>query len=107
FYQHLLTAYSEALLYMMNDTGFMGNTVKIQIQQLQHKKWLYKSPLSKWPYDNATKFKDWLSCLLCDWKLLDLNFNPEDIKPNLIIGRKTPISSFIPTKYRVITNDLR
>ncbi|CAI2182559.1 9171_t:CDS:2 [Funneliformis geosporum] len=28
------------------------------------------------PYDTASKFKNWLLCLLCDWKLLDLNFNP-------------------------------
>ncbi|CAI2167961.1 20585_t:CDS:2 [Funneliformis geosporum] len=39
----------------MNDIGLMGNTIKLRIQQLQHKEWLYKSPLIKWPYDNATK----------------------------------------------------
>ncbi|CAI2177104.1 8811_t:CDS:1, partial [Funneliformis geosporum] len=77
----------------MNDTSLMGDTIRIRIQQLQYKEWLHKSPLIEWPYDTASKFKDWLSCLLCDWKLLDLNFNLEDIHPNLILGGNTPISS--------------
>ncbi|CAI2192551.1 6840_t:CDS:2, partial [Funneliformis geosporum] len=36
-YQRLLTAHSEALLYMINDTVLMSDTIKIRIQQLQHK----------------------------------------------------------------------
>ncbi|CAI2192840.1 1541_t:CDS:2, partial [Funneliformis geosporum] len=79
-YQWLLTAHSKALLYMMNDTGLIGDTIRIRIQQLQHKEWLHKSPLIEWPFDNATKFKD------CG---------------------NTLISSFIPTKYQSIANDLR
>ncbi|CAI2179319.1 10122_t:CDS:1, partial [Funneliformis geosporum] len=63
--------------------------------------WLHKSPLIKWPYDTASKFKDWLSCLLCNWKQLDLNFNPEDLQPNLILGGNTPISSFISPNIEV------
>jgi len=33
-YQRLFTAYSEALLYMMNDTGLLGNTIRICVQLL-------------------------------------------------------------------------
>ncbi|CAI2194290.1 13605_t:CDS:2, partial [Funneliformis geosporum] len=42
----LLTAHSEALLYMMNDSGIMGTTIRLlRIQQLQYQEWLYQSPL--------------------------------------------------------------
>ncbi|CAI2197664.1 20517_t:CDS:1, partial [Funneliformis geosporum] len=56
----------EALLYMMNDSGIIGTTIRLHIQQLQHQKWLHQSPLILWPYNKTANFKDWLSCLLCD-----------------------------------------
>ncbi|CAI2191473.1 13249_t:CDS:2, partial [Funneliformis geosporum] len=74
----LLTAHSEALLYMMNDSGIMSITIKHRLALV--------SPLQL--------------------ETLDISFDLNDIRPNLILGGTTSISSFIQHKYKGIAKDL-
>ncbi|CAI2183592.1 3268_t:CDS:2 [Funneliformis geosporum] len=104
--KRLLTAHSEALQYMMNDSGIMDTTIRLRILQLQQQEWLHESPLILWPYNNTANFKDWLLCLLCNWKHLNISFDLNDVRPNLVLGGNTPISSFIQHNYRGIAKEL-
>ena len=57
-YDKQMLAKSSDFFKMINDIALLGNTARLRIMQLQLIEWLHLSPITSWPYDNPSIFKD-------------------------------------------------
>ena len=110
-YDRQMLAKSSDLLKMINDIALLGNTTRLRVMQLQLLEWLPLSPITNWPYNNPSKFKDWWSAFLSAAKLASLTFGQcLDGNFNLtqIMGGSIPISSILPQDtYRKSIKNIR
>ena len=98
-YDKQMLAKSSDLLKMINDIALLGNTARLRIMQLQLLEWLHLSPITNWPYDNPSQFKDWWSALLSAAKLDGFTFGKcldEHSEHSQIKGGFLPIASILP-----------
>jgi hypothetical protein len=99
-------ALCDAILYSVNDSGLLGQTTHIRLQQIQLQEWLPSSPLREWPFNNPKHFRDWIPGLLCDIKKLNIKIIPPEHIHKRILGGSTSIQSIIPNSYRKLSSVL-
>ena len=102
---------SSDFLKIINDITLLGNTARLRVMQLQLIEWLYLLPITSWPYDNPSIFKDWWSSFLSAAKLDGFTFGKcldEHFDLTQIMGGSTPISAVLPTNtYRKSIKNIR
>src|SRR5215204_428445 len=110
-YDRQILAKSSDLLKMINDIALLGNTARLRVMQLQLLEWLPLSPITNWPYNNPSKFKDWWSAFLSAAKLTGLTFGQcldENFPLTQIMGGSIPISSILSQdSYRKSIKNMR
>jgi hypothetical protein len=110
-YDKQILAKSSDFMKMINDIALLGNMARLRIMQLQLLEWLHISPVTSWPYENPSLFKDWWSSFLSAAKLEGLTFGKcvdEHFDLTQIIGGSVPISSVLPINtYRKSIKNIR